>query len=163
MFWMKFDLSHSDGEGQLLNIVPGKGDISAWSNEWANSQLETLGLSQGSLRGSNIVLAQQTLSLYTPWRDMGSVGIAQCILNLGTRCRWVVSLTPRPLCRPRQNDTGAHWIGGLRMLQNQCGSRAMKAYGGIEVYIHSCTLLDVVEWTSRPGYFTRWERTSDIH
>jgi len=29
------------------------------------------------------------------WR---SGGITSCILNLGTRCRWVVSFTPRPLC-----------------------------------------------------------------
>jgi hypothetical protein len=28
---------------------------------------------------------------------LGSGGIAQCILDLGTRWRWVVSFTPRPL------------------------------------------------------------------
>jgi hypothetical protein len=42
----------------------------------------------------------------TPWRHKASVGIAPRILNLGTRCTWVISFTPRPLYK----DT--HWIGG---------------------------------------------------
>jgi hypothetical protein len=41
----------------------------------------------------------------------GIEGIAPCILDLGTRWRWVVSLTPRPLY-PRERAPGTHWIGG---------------------------------------------------
>jgi hypothetical protein len=41
----------------------------------------------------------------------GSGGIAQRILDLDTRWRWVVSLTPRPLY-PRERAPGTHWIGG---------------------------------------------------
>jgi hypothetical protein len=41
----------------------------------------------------------------------GSGGIAPRILNLGTRWRWVVSFTPRPLY-PRERAPGTDWIGG---------------------------------------------------
>jgi hypothetical protein len=44
-------------------------------------------------------------------RIWGSEGIAPRILNLGTRRRWVVRFTPRPLY-PRRKNPGAHWIGG---------------------------------------------------
>jgi hypothetical protein len=40
-----------------------------------------------------------------------SGGIAPRILDLGTRLRWVVSFTPRPLY-PRERASGTHWIGG---------------------------------------------------
>jgi hypothetical protein len=42
-----------------------------------------------------------------------SGGIAPRILNLGTRWRWVVSLTPRPLYTPGERAPGTHWIGDL--------------------------------------------------
>jgi hypothetical protein len=41
----------------------------------------------------------------------GSGGIASRILDLGTRWRWVVSFTPRPLT-PRERAPGTNWIGG---------------------------------------------------
>jgi hypothetical protein len=41
----------------------------------------------------------------------GSGGIAARILDLGTRWRWVVSFTPRPLYPQRKNPS-THWIGG---------------------------------------------------
>jgi hypothetical protein len=47
-------------------------------------------------------------AMKTYWR---SGGIAPRILDLGTRWRWVVSFTPRPLY-PRERAPGAHWIGG---------------------------------------------------
>jgi hypothetical protein len=41
----------------------------------------------------------------------GSGGIAPRMLDLGTRRRWVVSFTPRPLY-PRERAPRTHWIGG---------------------------------------------------
>jgi hypothetical protein len=41
----------------------------------------------------------------------GSGSIAPRILNLGTRWRWVVSLTHRPLY-PEERTPGTHWVGG---------------------------------------------------
>jgi hypothetical protein len=40
-----------------------------------------------------------------------TIGIALCILNLGSRWRWLVSFTLRPLY-PRGKNSGTHWIGG---------------------------------------------------
>jgi len=40
-----------------------------------------------------------------------SGGIAPCILNLGTGCRWVVSFTPRPFYA-WGSVPGTHWIRG---------------------------------------------------
>jgi hypothetical protein len=40
----------------------------------------------------------------------GSGGIAPCILDLGTRWRWVVNFTPWPLY-PRERAPSTHWIG----------------------------------------------------
>jgi hypothetical protein len=37
--------------------------------------------------------------------------VAPRILDLGTRWRWVVSFTPRPLY-PRERAPSTHWIGG---------------------------------------------------
>jgi hypothetical protein len=42
---------------------------------------------------------------------LGSGGIAPRILDLGTRWKWVVSFTPRPLY-PRERAPVIHWIGG---------------------------------------------------
>jgi len=39
-------------------------------------------------------------------------GIAPRILNLGTRWKWEVSFTPRPLY-PRGRGPITHWIGGV--------------------------------------------------
>jgi hypothetical protein len=47
----------------------------------------------------------------TQWRGMGSVGIASCILNLGSRWKWVVSSAPRPLYH-RSKSPRIHWVGG---------------------------------------------------
>jgi hypothetical protein len=41
----------------------------------------------------------------------GSGGIAPRITDLGTRWRWVVNFTPRPLY-PQGKAPGTHWIGG---------------------------------------------------
>jgi hypothetical protein len=41
----------------------------------------------------------------------GSGSIAPCILDLGTKLRWVVSITSRPHY-PRERVPGTHWIGG---------------------------------------------------
>jgi len=41
----------------------------------------------------------------------GSEVIAPCILNLGTRWRWVVSFTPC-LLYPWWKSAGTHWIRG---------------------------------------------------
>jgi hypothetical protein len=41
----------------------------------------------------------------------GSGGIAPCILNLGTRWRWVVCFTFQPLY-PQGKSPSAHWLGG---------------------------------------------------
>jgi len=41
----------------------------------------------------------------------GSGGIAPCVLDLGTRWRWVVSFTPRPLY-PKGRNPDTHWTGG---------------------------------------------------
>jgi hypothetical protein len=41
----------------------------------------------------------------------GSGGIVPCILDLGTRWRWVVSFTHRPLY-PQGTTRGTHWTGG---------------------------------------------------
>jgi hypothetical protein len=41
----------------------------------------------------------------------GSGSIGPLILNLGTRWKWVVSFTLRPLY-PAKRATGIHWIGG---------------------------------------------------
>jgi hypothetical protein len=46
----------------------------------------------------------------TPWRHMGEWRYCSTILDLGTRWRWVVSFTPRPLY-PRGESTGTYWIG----------------------------------------------------
>jgi len=42
----------------------------------------------------------------TPWRRMGSGGIAPFFLNVGTRWKWVVSFTPG------ERAPGVHRIGG---------------------------------------------------
>jgi len=39
-------------------------------------------------------------------------GIAPRVLDLGTRWRWVVSFTPRPLQPPGKKYPGTHWKGG---------------------------------------------------
>jgi hypothetical protein len=41
---------------------------------------------------------------------LGSGGIAPCILDLGTRWRWVVSFMPR-LLSPQGRAPGTYWIG----------------------------------------------------
>ena len=41
----------------------------------------------------------------------GSRDIIPLILDLGTRWRWVVKFTPRPLCPPKQTPV-SHWTGG---------------------------------------------------
>jgi hypothetical protein len=41
----------------------------------------------------------------------GSGGIVPRILDLGSRWRWVISFTPRPLY-PQGKSPGTHWIGG---------------------------------------------------
>jgi hypothetical protein len=46
-----------------------------------------------------------------PWRRMGEWRYSSTILDLGTRWRWVVSYTPRPLY-PEEILPGTHWIGG---------------------------------------------------
>jgi hypothetical protein len=56
--------------------------------------------------------ANAKLSLYvTKYRALktywGSGGIAPCILDVGTRWKWVVSFTPRPLC----THCIADWVG----------------------------------------------------
>jgi len=43
---------------------------------------------------------------------MGTGNIAPRFHNLGTRYRFVVSLTSRALC-PEERAPGDHWIGGL--------------------------------------------------
>jgi hypothetical protein len=43
---------------------------------------------------------------------LGSEGISPGILDLGTRRRWIVSFTPRPLY-PGERTSGTQWIGGL--------------------------------------------------
>jgi hypothetical protein len=48
----------------------------------------------------------------TPWRRIGGGGIAPRILVLGTKRRWVVSLTTRPLFS-RERASGTHHIGSL--------------------------------------------------
>jgi len=50
------------------------------------------------------------LSLYRPLRHMGEVEVELHILCLGTRHRWVVSFTPRPLY-PTERGLGSHWLG----------------------------------------------------
>jgi hypothetical protein len=51
------------------------------------------------------------MSLSKPLRDMGKGDIASLILSIGTRWRWVVNFTPRPLFSPGKNyDTD--WVGG---------------------------------------------------
>jgi hypothetical protein len=55
----------------------------------------------------------------------GSGGVAPRILGIGTRWRWVVSCTPRPLY-PRERAPGTRWIGGW------VGLRAGVEYGGGE-------------------------------
>jgi hypothetical protein len=44
-------------------------------------------------------------------RVKGSGGIAPLMFNLGTRCKWVASLTLPPLCA-RKRAPSTHWIGG---------------------------------------------------
>jgi hypothetical protein len=44
----------------------------------------------------------------TYWK---SGDIAPYVLKLGTRWRWVVSVTPRPLFSSEIRDFGVHWIG----------------------------------------------------
>jgi hypothetical protein len=34
------------------------------------------------------------------------------ILDLGTRLRWVISVTPRPRFGPGERTPGSHWAGG---------------------------------------------------
>jgi hypothetical protein len=46
-----------------------------------------------------------------PWSPMGESRYSCTILDLGTRRRWVVSFTPRPLY-PRESPPGTNWIGG---------------------------------------------------
>jgi hypothetical protein len=52
-------------------------------------------------------------SLYTPWRRLG--GELLLIHDLGTRWRWVVSITPRPRFTPGERTPGSHctrgWVG----------------------------------------------------
>jgi hypothetical protein len=43
---------------------------------------------------------------------MGEWRYGSTILDLGTRWRWVVSFTPRPLYLPGERAPGTHWIGG---------------------------------------------------
>jgi len=45
----------------------------------------------------------------TYWR---SGGIAPCILNLGTRCRWMVSFTAWPLYIEGKGPPSTTWVRG---------------------------------------------------
>jgi hypothetical protein len=47
-----------------------------------------------------------------PWRRIGGVDVyIHSFFDLGTRWRWVVIFTPRPLY-PQGRAPGTHWIGG---------------------------------------------------
>jgi hypothetical protein len=53
------------------------------------------------------------LSHYTPWRRLGGEEVQLLlILDLGTRCGWVVSITPRPRFSPGEMTRGTHCTGG---------------------------------------------------
>jgi hypothetical protein len=61
-------------------------------------------------------ISRVKLSLRFTWAPLlegvfGSGGIEPRILDLGTRLRWVVSFTSRPLY-PWDRAPGTHWIGG---------------------------------------------------
>jgi hypothetical protein len=61
-------------------------------------------------------LSKVKLSLCFNWKSchedvLGNGGVAPHILDLGSRWRWVVSFTPRPL-NPRERAPFTHWIGG---------------------------------------------------
>jgi hypothetical protein len=71
-----------------------------WAHEWSYLRLS----------------AQIKLSLIlikSPHHEgvWGSGGIVQFFLDLGSKWRWVVRFTPRPLY-PRGKNPGIHWIGG---------------------------------------------------
>jgi hypothetical protein len=52
-------------------------------------------------------------SRYTPWRRLGGEEIyLLLILDLGSRCGWVVSVTPRPRFSPGERTPGTHCTGG---------------------------------------------------
>jgi hypothetical protein len=54
---------------------------------------------------------------------LGSGDIAPCTLDLGTRWRWVVNFTPRPLY-PREKAPCTHWIGSFVVPQSRSGHGA---------------------------------------
>jgi len=62
---------------------------------------------------------------YTVNTYYGSEGIAPRILKLGTRCRWVVSFTPRSLYPRGKNSEGPldMRLGGLRSRSGRCGKK----------------------------------------
>jgi hypothetical protein len=53
---------------------------------------------------------RKVVPVYAVKAYRGSGGVAPPILNLGTRWRWVVNSTPRPLCL-RERTPGTHWLG----------------------------------------------------
>jgi hypothetical protein len=67
-------------------------------------------LADSASNGKGKVVPVLQLSI-TPWRCIGSGGIAPRILYLGTRRRWVVSFMPRAPYPPGRVP-GIHWIGG---------------------------------------------------
>ena len=64
-----------------------------------------LGVKKCSLfvRGEHKVVSAHAVKAYR-----GRKGVAPHILNLGIRWRWVVKITPLPLCT--QEITSTHWI-----------------------------------------------------
>jgi len=57
-----------------------------------------------------VLLTEHVMKAY--WE---SGGIFPCVLDIGTRWRWVVSFTP-PSLYPRERAPGTHWTGDLRYL-----------------------------------------------
>jgi hypothetical protein len=68
-----------------------------------NSICNNKGKAKLSLRLTDYALCHEDV-----W---GSGCVELCILDLGTRWRWVVSITSRPLY-PRGKSPGTYWVGG---------------------------------------------------
>ena len=58
------------------------------------------------------VYKRKTVPVYAVNAYRGSGGVASPILNLGTRWRWVVSFTPRPLCLRERTPAPIDWDAG---------------------------------------------------